>query len=185
VRRLSEEEHIMAKGALQFLAVVISLIIGFAIGWFAHVPGKPRPPRPDLVKAIAANDWDVTIQDDPCYLTDPNGKESDVQVVAGGNKIKWHSKHGQNVYIDLQVPDCSGLGTDPPFENATYIGSGIGFKYWRIGDGTKSNIDSGKLSPKACYSGPDDPSTWIKYNQFIQDSNRKWDFCDGWIIVKG
>ncbi|HEY6929132.1 MAG TPA: hypothetical protein VJA66_05595 [Thermoanaerobaculia bacterium] len=179
----------MANGTSRFLAIVLSLIIGFAVGWFAHVPGKPHPPRPDLVKAIAAKDWDVTIEDDPCDLNcdDPNNpdkpKPCDVQAVTGGKTIKWHSRHGQNVYIDLQVPDCSQLGSDPPFDNATYIGSGIGFKYWRIGDGTKSNIDSGKTNPKLCYS-KDDPSTWIKYEQFIQIKG-EWQHCDGWIIVKG
>src|SRR5262245_55311682 len=132
---------------------IITLIVGLVVGWFAHVPGKAHPPRPPMGQKLPPpNDWEVTIGDDPCYLTDPTGNDSDLQVVAAGNKIKWHSKHGQNVYVVLQVPECSQLGSDPPFENAVSIGSGIGYTYWRIGDGTKSNIDSGKTNPKLCYS---------------------------------
>src|SRR5262249_30786012 len=43
---IAKEDYIVANSSSRFLAVVFSLIIGFAVGWFLHVPSPPPPPPP-------------------------------------------------------------------------------------------------------------------------------------------
>jgi hypothetical protein len=190
----------MANGSSRFLTVLISLIIGFGAGWLLHtapvLPPPPPPPplltpspSPTTVTPVPSPpppaDWDVAIGDNPCDLTDPNGQKSDLQVVQKGkNKIKWHSKHGQHIYLVLHVPPCSNPNSDPPFANAFNVGSANGKSLWAIGDGSKSNIDSGKVNANQCPSDPSNQSTWIKYDQFIQTPQGPFLYCDGWIIIK-
>jgi hypothetical protein len=192
----------MANGSSRFLAVLISLVIGFAVGWFIHAPApppppsptptpmpitpSPRPPKATPIPVPTAGDWDITIGDDPCKLTDPKGSDAYVQAVEPGqNRIKWHAKglHLQDVYVVLEVPDCPPLGSDPPFEKAILVGSSPnGKSLWMIGPG--KNIDSGKANAKLCPSDPSNGDKCIKYTQFIKLSDG-WHKCDGWIIVKG
>jgi len=182
----------MANGSSRFLGMLVSLIIGFAVGWFVRTapapPPPPPPPPPSQITATPspqvatatptpppAGDWDVAIGDDPCDLSDP---AQTVQL--GKNKIKWHSKSGRKIYVILHVPPCPNPNSDPPFANASPAGSAGGMNLWVIGTGGTASIDSGKVNANQC------PNTWIKYDQYIQIAPHSsvYRYCDGWIIIK-
>ena len=182
----------MANGSSRFLGVLVSLIIGFAVGWFVHTAPTPAPPPPPPQQVTPSpspqmatptptppppGDWDVAIGDDPCDLSDPL-----VVVQVGKNKIKWHSRSGRKIYVILHMPPCSNPNSDPPFANAYQVGTANGMNLWAIGNGGTASIDSGKVNANQCPSG----SNPIKYDQYIQVAphSNLFRYCDGWIIIK-
>ena len=175
----------MANGSTRTLAVIISLIVGFAVGWLLHRgPKKVQHPRPTV-----AQDASILIgPDDPCTLKFASGGDATtIELKRGRDKAQWDSANNKDgnkfpIYIIAHVPKCS----TNPFPKGTKIGTDAdGNDVYLIGDGTKTHEETGVIDASACpTTDVDDQTTYIKYDQFIQIKGLGvFRSCDGMIII--
>ena len=180
----------MANGTRP-LVLVLTLIVGLAIGWLIHSPATPAPtpppptaPVPSPVPTVHppfvtppgpyphAKSWDLTVGPNPCDVKE-NGKQVDVAVISkkGAFSIRYHSDAGQMLGILFHVP-----GNVQPFKNVAFAGHDAqGNTLWAlVCDPTH----------KSCATGPPNTDaiedTYIKTEQILDNGPP----CDAGIIIE-
>jgi hypothetical protein len=186
------KEETMANGTRP-VVLVLTLVVGLAVGWLIHSPAPtpPPPPPPPPTAPVPspvptvhppyvtppgpyphAKNWDLTVGPDACDVTE-NGTKVPVAVISkqGRFSIRYHSDAGQVLGILFHVPGP----VVQPFKNVALVG--------RDSDGNTVWALVCDPTHKSCATGPANMDAiedkYIKTDQILDGTK-----CDAGIIIE-
>jgi hypothetical protein len=132
----------MANGSSRILPALVSVVVGFALGWLTH-----RQPA-----ASKAGDHLIGVHSDGT-VTQPEA------VISNGNKVAWATSGGESLGILFPESGFPKGVTEPPFAGMTHQGTDWAV---RCGNGI---CFSGSINPKL----PGGNELRYKYDQVVAD----------------
>jgi hypothetical protein len=144
----------MANGSSRVLAALVTLVVGFAIGWLVHRPAAEPVANDQLIRVHG------------------NGTVSKpVAILSGADVAAWISDSGSLAILFPEKNFPNGI-MEPPFEGMTQQGTD-----WAVRCDNSDNgfCFSGKVNPKL----PKSREFRYKYDQVVGSTR-----YDGMIIIK-